>query len=120
MGIAALVLGIISALIAFIPFCNYFALIPAIIGVVLGIVDIVKKKKTGDKLGISIAGLVLSIIACVIIFVYTIIFGVIIAASSDNEIYDRAKDAKEEMDRLNKEEQKRLNEIESRYNGLYY
>lgn len=63
MGIAALVLGIISIIIGFIPLCGSIALLPAIIGLILGIVDTVQKSKKGEKKGVSIAGLVLSAIA---------------------------------------------------------
>ncbi len=68
MGIAALVLGIVSVLFSFIPFCNTFMYIPAIVGLVLGIVDTVKKSKGGEKKGVSIAGIVLCAIAVIVIF----------------------------------------------------
>ena len=45
MGVAALVLGIISVIISFIPFCGTWAIIPAIVGLVLGIIDWIKKVK---------------------------------------------------------------------------
>ena len=53
MGVASLVLGIISAIIGFVPFCGTFALIPAIIGLILGIVDWVKQSKAGNPKGKS-------------------------------------------------------------------
>lgn len=58
MGIAALILGIISIIIGFIPLCGAVAFVPAIIGLILGIVDASKKSKTGEKKGVSIAGIV--------------------------------------------------------------
>ncbi len=68
MGVASLILGIISIVIGWIPFVCFFALILATIGLILGIVDTVKKNKTGDKKrGISIAGLIISAIAIPII-----------------------------------------------------
>lgn len=91
MGIAALVLGIISIIIGFIPLCGSIALVPAIIGVVLGIVDVVLKSKKGEKKGISIAGLVLSAIAVVIIVFWVFVFGLGVAttnAINGNELND--------------------------------
>ena len=82
MGVAALVLGIISIIISFIPFCGIIALLPAIIGVILGLVDMIQKGKRGEPRGIAISGFVLSLLAVIIIigwWVGTILLG---AASS--------------------------------------
>ena len=76
MGIAALIIGIVSIIIGFIPFCNYFALIPALVGLILGIVDIVLKSKANQPKGSGIAGTVLCSIAIVIIFLWTAVFSV--------------------------------------------
>ncbi len=67
MGVASLVLGIVSIVFGFVPFCGAIALIPAIIGLILGIVDAVKKSKAQEPKGMAIAGIVLSAIAIVII-----------------------------------------------------
>lgn len=80
MGIAALVIGIISMIVGFIPFCNYFALIPAIIGLTLGIVDIVLKSKANQPKGSGIAGTVLCSIAIVIIILWTALFSVALSS----------------------------------------
>ena len=75
MGVASLVLGIISVIFAWIPFCGYIALVPAIVGLILGIVNVVKQSKIeGGKKGLGIAGVVLNIIALVFIIFYTIVF----------------------------------------------
>ena len=76
MGIAALILGIISIVIALIPDCGSIAFVPALEGLILGIVDTVKKGKAGEKRGISIAGLVLSALAIVFIFLWIFVIGV--------------------------------------------
>lgn len=75
MAVAALVLGIVSVVISFIPFCGTWAIIPAIVGLVLGIIDLVKKKGTSEPKGKSIAGVVCSGIAVVIIAVWWMIAG---------------------------------------------
>ena len=76
MGVAALVLGIVSVVIGFIPFCGTWALIPAIVGLVLGIIDWVKKKKANQPKGKAIAGTICSGVAIVIILVWWLIFGI--------------------------------------------
>ena len=88
MGVAALVLGIISIIIGFIPFCGAIALLPAIVGLVLGIIDTVKKSKKGEPKGMSIAGLVLSAVAIAIIifWVFVISVGIGMTASTINEM----------------------------------
>ncbi len=67
MGVAALVLGIVSIILGFVPLCGVIAVIPAIIGLILGIVDAVKKSKSNEPKGMAIAGIILSALAIVII-----------------------------------------------------
>ena len=86
MGVASLVLGILSILICWIPCVNYLAFVPAVIGVILGIVDTVKKSKSGEKKGMAIAGLILSAVAVVIIFLWTVIFGAAVSTVDGNEL----------------------------------
>ena len=80
MGVASLVLGIISFVTGWIPFICLVSFILAVSGLILGIVDTIKKNKTGDnKKGISIAGLVLSAISIpIIIFSMFVTLGVFI------------------------------------------
>lgn len=66
MGVAALVLGIISFIFAFIPCLGVYALVPAVLGLIFGIVGMIKSKKTGQGKGLSIAGFVLCILATVV------------------------------------------------------
>ena len=75
MGVAALVLGIVSIIVAWIPLCGSIAFVPAVIGLILGIIDTVQKSKKGEKKGISIAGIILNAIAIIFITVYTIAIG---------------------------------------------
>jgi hypothetical protein len=66
-GVTALVLGIIGTILSFVPIVNNLAAILGVIGVVFGIVGFVgvhKGKKRGK--GITIAGIVLSVIAIVV------------------------------------------------------
>ena len=87
MGVAALVLGIVSIIISFIPFCSVIVFIPAVVGLILGIVDTVKKSKNKEPKGMSIAGLVLSAIAIVVIILPWFAVGAA-AGTTANELND--------------------------------
>lgn len=91
MGVASLVLGILSALLGMVPFCNYFAFIPAVIGLGLGIAEIVSKSKKKEPKGMGIAGTILSGVAILFIAFWTLIIGVI-AISEDWDSYDNDYD----------------------------
>jgi hypothetical protein len=74
MGLAAMIIGIIAVVLGFIPFCGYFALLPAIVGLILGIVDVTKKSKAQQPKGQGMAGIILNAVAIVVILVWTLIF----------------------------------------------
>ncbi len=82
MGIASMVIGIIAAVICFIPLCNYFAFIPALVGLVLGIVSTVLSIKKQQPRGMAVAGIVCNAVAIGIIVLYTIILAAPAAAAS--------------------------------------
>lgn len=74
MGVAALVIGIVGLVFSFVPFLNILLLLAVITGLVLGIVDVVKKSKIeGAKKGVGIAGIVLNSVA-----IFSIIFAIIV------------------------------------------
>ena len=83
MGIAALILGIISIIVSFVPFCGIIAFLPAMVGLILGIVDLVLKSRQNQSKGTSIAGVILSSLAIVIMIFWFFILGM--AASSEPE-----------------------------------
>lgn len=70
MGVASLVLGIVSIVFAIIPILGTIAFIPALIGLILGIVFCVKKSKVGEPKKKGIAGIVLCGISIMFIFMY--------------------------------------------------
>lgn len=105
MGIVALVLGIVSIIIAFVPFCGIIAFLPALVGLILGIVDLVIKNKQNQNKGKSIAGVILSSIAIVIMVFWFFVFGM--ALSSD--------DIQREFKNFNDEIQQ---EIDNEQNGI--
>ncbi len=85
MGIASMVIGIISALLGFIPFCNYFALIPAGVGFILGVIDLILKSSKKEKgIGFAISGIILNTIAIILIILWTALFAVAVA---DEDLY---------------------------------
>jgi len=83
MGVAAMVIGIISAILAFIPMCGFIAFVPAIIGMILGIVDVALRGKKKLPKGKGIAGIVLNAVAIAFIFLWTVVFAADAVASSE-------------------------------------
>jgi hypothetical protein len=67
-GVAALVLGIIATVIAFIPVIGVAAFLLGIVAIILGVVGLTKK---GRPRGTSIAGLVLGVISLIIAGIVT-------------------------------------------------
>lgn len=88
MGVASLVLGIISLIIGFIPFCGMIAFIPAIIGLILGIVEIVKKSKEKASKGMGIAGTILSAISIVVMIFWFFVVGIAFSTVDYTDIED--------------------------------
>ncbi len=70
MGIASLVIGIVAVIMSMIPCVGWLALLPAVVGLVLGILEFNKKKKAEAPKGMSLAGIVLNIVALVFIVVW--------------------------------------------------
>jgi hypothetical protein len=66
MGVAGLVLGILSAIGGWVPGLNYFAWIFGIVGIVLSAIARKNATAANQPTGIATAGLVLSIIGLVI------------------------------------------------------
>lgn len=66
LGIAGLVLGILAAVLSFVPCLGMYAFIPGIIGLVLSIVSFVQANKAGAAKGMAIAGIVCSLVGCAI------------------------------------------------------
>lgn len=66
LGIAGLVLGILAAIVSFVPCLGMYAMFPGIIGLVLSIVSIIQANKAGAAKGMAIAGLVCSIVGIAI------------------------------------------------------
>ena len=85
MGVASLVLGIVSVIVGFIPLCGTWAIIPAIVGLVLGIIDWSKKQKANEPKGKAIAGTICSGVAIIVIVTWWMLFGAA-AGIASNEL----------------------------------
>ncbi len=66
LGIAGLVLGILAAVLSFVPCLGMYAFFPGIIGLVLSVISFVQANKAGTAKGMAIAGIVCSIVGCAI------------------------------------------------------
>lgn len=80
MGIASMVIGILAVICGFIPLCGWVALFPAIIGLVLGIVDVALKSKKNMPRASGTAGIVLCSVAIFVIILWTMFFCVSVAS----------------------------------------
>lgn len=90
MGIASLILGIISLAMGWIPFICFFMFALAIVGLILGAIDICKKSKVdGSKKRIGIAGLVISALAIPVIIITSIVsIAAFAAVLNEDTIYE--------------------------------
>jgi hypothetical protein len=83
MGTASLVIGIIAIIFGFIPICNYFVLFPALLGLMLGVIDIGIKVKQKQPKSESICGVVLNSLAIFVIAAWTVVIALIISSSGE-------------------------------------
>lgn len=113
MGIAALVLGIISIIIAFVPFCGIIAFLPALVGLIFGIVDLVLKNRQQKSKGISITGVILSSVSIVIMVFWFFVFGMVLSSGGVQKEFEKIGD---EMQKQMEKETNILNSID---NDLY-
>lgn len=73
MGIAALVLGIISIIVSLVPGLGIIVFLPALIGSILGIIDVIIRKKSKLKIGVSLTGFILSFLSIGIMSIWIIV-----------------------------------------------
>ncbi len=78
MDVASLVIGIISALIGFIPCLNVLVILPAILGLILGIIAFKQKKAEELPSGIALSGIILNSLPLLVVtalFTFALISG---------------------------------------------
>ncbi|MFF1573196.1 DUF4190 domain-containing protein [Leifsonia sp. NPDC058292] len=83
LGIAALVIGILAFIGAFIPFLNYGAWFLGLIGLVLGIIGLVQKNK---KKSVALTGTIISGVAIILSIVLAIAYTAAFASAVNDEI----------------------------------
>lgn len=121
LGVAGLILGILSLFLAFIPCIGVIAIGPGVIAIVLSIVGLVQANRDNGAVGINIAALVVSglgtLIACIWLFV---IVG--IASLDEGQIEDIVEDVIEDVIRetnsCNEDLQDELDELELQLDSL--
>ncbi len=85
MGVASLVLGIISLIMSLIPGLGIFFCITAVIGIILGIISLCKKLDKGK----SIAGIITSSLAIIITVIY--IIGMALVLGGENGLIEQIR-----------------------------
>ncbi len=121
LGVAGLILGILSLFMAFIPCVGVIAIGPGIIAIVLSIVGLVQANKYDGAKGINIAAIIISalgtLIACVWLFVF-----VGIASLDEDQIEGIVEDVLEEVVRgtgsCNTELQDELDQLEMQMDSM--
>ncbi len=100
MGIAGLVLGILAAVLSFVPCLGMWAIVPGIIGLILSAIAMMQAGKTNSPKGMAIGGLICSIIGIIIAayWIYALYFA---AATLGHEFKD-AMEKSGAMDSLTK------------------
>ena len=106
MGIASFVIGLICLILS--PFFSVFLILPSILGLVLGIIDVVRKSKKKESRGLSIAGVVLSTIALVVCILVTVLLVFVFNTVSDS--------ISSSLDYINDELENRVTEINAKIN----
>ncbi|MEM9548914.1 MAG: hypothetical protein AAGA77_23210 [Bacteroidota bacterium] len=66
LGIIGLIMALIALIMSFIECIGAFAILPGIVGLVLGVISYLKSKDEGSYLGLSIAVVGVSLLACAI------------------------------------------------------
>ncbi|MCK5785807.1 MAG: hypothetical protein KAH54_04505 [Candidatus Sabulitectum sp.] len=73
MDTASLVIGIVAAIIGFIPCLNLFVIVPAIVGLILGIVSFRKRSAEELPTGIALTGIILNALPLVVMTAFLIL-----------------------------------------------
>ncbi len=86
MDTASLVIGIIATIIGFIPCINTLVVVPAIVGLILGIIAFKQKRTAELPSGIALAGIILNALPLLVITAYLVLAMVSGDAYSINEM----------------------------------
>ena len=115
LGLTAMVLGIVAAVLAFIPCIGWLGFIPGVLAIIFGALSL-KKVNAGeaDGKGMSIAGLVCGLVAVIINIAMIVIFaGAVAAVGGAIDGYDSVMDeAFDEYDNAMDEFEDAMRELE--------
>ncbi|MDR2106759.1 MAG: hypothetical protein LBP24_05065 [Coriobacteriales bacterium] len=92
LGIAALVLGALAALLSFVPFINILALPLALVGLILGLIAAIQARGKRGPIGFGIAGIICSVVAIAITIIMYVVAAVYVSNHPDeiNDIINQA------------------------------
>jgi len=114
LAIIGLVLGIIAAIFSFIPCVGTLAFIPGVVGLILGVISLMKARDAGHPQGLSISVIVVSIIACAISAYQIFAIGSMASdMKSEMKEYTTCEELKVDYDKTNAEMETLTKEIES-------
>lgn len=100
LGIAGMILGILAIIVSFVPCFGWWAIVLAVVGVILSAISMSQAKKTGTPKGMAIAGLICSILAIIIGTIW--IFVIAKAVTEGGEMFKEAMEKSGAMDSLTK------------------
>ncbi len=86
MDTASLVIGIIASLLGFIPCINFFVFLPALVGLILGLVAYRKKKEEELPSGTALAGIILNALPLLVVISFLVLAAFSSDASTINEM----------------------------------
>lgn len=86
MDTASLVIGIIAVIIGFIPCVQVFVFIPALVGLILGIVSFLRKRQVDEPTGMALAGIILNAVPLLIMTAFALFVGFSADAASINDM----------------------------------
>lgn len=86
MDTASLVIGIIAVIIGFIPCIQVFVFLPALIGLILGIVSFLRKRQVEEPTGMALAGILLNAIPLLVMTILAVFVGFSADAATINNM----------------------------------
>ena len=86
MDTASLVIGIVAVLVGFIPCIQVFVFIPAVVGLILGIVSFIRKRQVDEPAGMALAGIILNGIPLLVMTFLAVFVGLSADASTMGEM----------------------------------
>ena len=118
-GIIGLILGLIALIVSFIECVGMLAFIPGIIGLVLGIISLLENRDEGQPMGMSIAVVVISLVACVISAFHFYNWGKALSETKNNlKEFETCEEVKEDFDRVEREMAELTRDIENENSPL--